>query len=189
RSQSRPTTRSTAEPVEVFTERCFIGSESDETMVYRLWDVFQDVAIWSSDYPHHDAEDAWDALHHMTELDVPAKAQQKLLGENARRLYGIDPVTTVDERIEKYDPAILPWDALRRRALQRGHGAKDVVRVGPDLKISRDRKPADDAVAIQHDRRRARNVLAVRSGARVHEAIAPGHREVAVGEKAIAEMQ
>ena len=78
-------------------------------MVYRLWDVFQDVAIWSSDYPHHDAEDAWDALRHMTECDVPAKAQQKLLGENARRLYGIEPVTTVEERIEKYEPAILPW--------------------------------------------------------------------------------
>jgi len=31
-------------------------------MVYRLWDLFKDVAIWSSDYPHHDAEDAWKRL-------------------------------------------------------------------------------------------------------------------------------
>ena len=30
--------------------------------------VFQDVAIWSSDYPHHDTEDAWDGLHHMAEF-------------------------------------------------------------------------------------------------------------------------
>ena len=66
------------DPVEVFRERCFIGFESDETLVYRLWDTFQDGAIWSSDYPHHDAEDAWEALDHMAKL-------------------------------EKYEPAVLPW--------------------------------------------------------------------------------
>jgi hypothetical protein len=27
----------------------------------------------------------------------------------ARRLYGIEPVLTVRERIEAYEPAILPW--------------------------------------------------------------------------------
>jgi len=40
---------------------------------------------------------------------VPAAVQRKLLGENARRLYGIDPVTVVTERIEQYEPARLPW--------------------------------------------------------------------------------
>ena len=94
------------DPVEVFHERCFIGFESDETLVYRLWDVFQDIAIWSSDYPHHDAEDAWDALHHMAELDVPVRAQQRLLGDNARRLYGIEPLTVVKERIEEYEQSL-----------------------------------------------------------------------------------
>jgi predicted TIM-barrel fold metal-dependent hydrolase len=97
------------DPVEAFGERCFIGFESDETLVYRLWDVFQDIGIWSSDYPHHDAEDAWEALEHMSALDVPVAARRKLLGENARRLYGIEPVTVVKERIEEYEPAILPW--------------------------------------------------------------------------------
>ena len=63
----------------------------------------------SRDYPHHDAEDAWDGLHHMAEFNVPAAAQRKLMGENARRLYGIEPLLTVTERIEKYEPAILPW--------------------------------------------------------------------------------
>src|SRR5437870_3742430 len=105
------------DPVQVFNERCFIGFESDETLVYRLWDVFQDVAIWSSDYPHHDAEDAWEGLHHMAELNVPAEAQRELMGENARRLYGIEPVMAIKERIEKYEPAILPWwtDEKERR--------------------------------------------------------------------------
>ena len=77
--------------------------------MYRLWDVFQDVAIWSSDYPHHDAEDAWDGLAHMAEVGVPEAAQRKLLGENARRLYGIEPLMVVGERIESHEPAILPW--------------------------------------------------------------------------------
>jgi hypothetical protein len=31
------------------------------------------------------------------------------MGDNARRLYGIEPVLTVRERIETYEPAILPW--------------------------------------------------------------------------------
>jgi predicted TIM-barrel fold metal-dependent hydrolase len=97
------------DPVEVFRERCFIGFESDETLVYRLWDLFEDIAIWSSDYPHHDAEDAWDGLYHMAEFKVPEAAQRKLLGENARKLYGIEPLMKVSERIESYAPAILPW--------------------------------------------------------------------------------
>ena len=97
------------DPALVFRERCFIGFESDETLVYRLWDEFEDIAIWSSDYPHHDAEDAWDGLRHMNEFDVPGAVQQKLLGGNARRLYGIEPLLAVKERIENYAPAILPW--------------------------------------------------------------------------------
>ena len=94
---------------EAFYERCAIGFESDEDLVYRLWDTFEPIAIWSSDYPHHDAEDAWDALHHMAEHKVPLSAQKKLLGENARKLYGIEPVLRVTERIEDYKPAILAW--------------------------------------------------------------------------------
>ena len=97
------------DPVESFNGRCFIGFESDELLVYRLWDMFENIAIWSSDYPHHDAEDAWDGLHHMHEFDVPEAVQKKLLGENARRLYGIEPLMKVSERIEAYEPAILRW--------------------------------------------------------------------------------
>lgn len=101
--------RKIRDPHEAFYERCFIGFESDETLVYRLWDLFENVAIWSSDYPHHDAEDAWDALNHMAELKVPEAAQRALLGENARRLYGIEPVLKVIDRIADYRPAILAW--------------------------------------------------------------------------------
>jgi uncharacterized protein len=101
--------RAIRDPQEIFQERCFIGFESDETLVYRLWDLFEDIGIWSSDYPHHDAEDAWDGLHHMAEHKVPVPVQKKLLGENARRLFGVEPLLKVRERIEGYEPAILHW--------------------------------------------------------------------------------
>lgn len=45
----------------------------------------------------------------MAVLKVPEKAQRALLGENARKLYGIEPVLKVKERIADYSPAILPW--------------------------------------------------------------------------------
>jgi predicted TIM-barrel fold metal-dependent hydrolase len=97
------------DPYEVFSERCFIAFEGDEEPVYRMWDQYEDVGLWSSDYPHHDAEDAWEALELMAKHKVPMPVQHKLLGGNARRLYRIDPVTVVTERIEQHEPAKLPW--------------------------------------------------------------------------------
>jgi predicted TIM-barrel fold metal-dependent hydrolase len=96
------------DPFESFSERCFIGFESDELMVYRLWDLFKDIAVWSSDYPHHDAEDAWEALDFMAKYQVPESACHDMLGNNARRLYGIEPILKVTDRISEYQPAILP---------------------------------------------------------------------------------
>src|SRR5207253_8442481 len=97
------------DPFEVFSERCFIEFEGDEEAVYRMRDQYENVGLWSSDYPHHDAEDAWEALELMARYKVPAAVQCKLLGENARRLYGIEPVMAVTERVEQYEPAKLPW--------------------------------------------------------------------------------
>jgi len=100
---------SVRDPYEAFREHCFIAFESDEEGVYRMWDHYEDVALWSSDYPHHDAEDVWEALELMARYHVPAPVQRKLLGENARRLYGIEPALVVTERIGDYEPAKLPW--------------------------------------------------------------------------------
>jgi len=97
------------DPYEAFREHCFIAFESDEEPVYRMWDHYEDVALWSSDYPHHDAEDVWEALELMERYKVPAAVQRKLLGENARRLYGIEPALVVKERIRGHEPAKLPW--------------------------------------------------------------------------------
>jgi hypothetical protein len=45
--------------------------------------------------------------------DGPAQGaeevQAKLLGENGRRLYGIEPLFVVKERVEQHEPAKLPW--------------------------------------------------------------------------------
>jgi hypothetical protein len=101
--------RAIRDPLETFYERCFIAFESDEEPVYRMWDVYENVGIWSSDYPHHDAEDAWEALELMERHKVPSDVQAKLLGENARRLYGIDPLLVVNERFDAHEPAKLPW--------------------------------------------------------------------------------
>ncbi len=74
-----------------------------------MWDLYENVGIWSSDYPHHDAEDVWEALELMAKFGVPEPVQRKLLGENARRLYGVEPVLVVKERIEDFRPEILAW--------------------------------------------------------------------------------
>src|SRR5258707_434575 len=101
--------RTIADPSETFYRRCFIAFESDEEPVYRMWDLYENVGIWSSDYPHHDAEDVWEALELMAKFGVPEPVQKKLLGENARRLYGIEPVLVVKERIDDFRPQILAW--------------------------------------------------------------------------------
>ncbi len=40
---------------------------------------------------------------------VPPAVRHKLLGDNARRLYGIEPLLVVTERIGEHEPAKLPW--------------------------------------------------------------------------------
>jgi len=74
-----------------------ISFEGDEEPTMRQWRRFEDVAFWSSDAYHHDAADAWSALHRMRRLRVPQEVQEKLMGGNARRFYGIEPKLFVSE--------------------------------------------------------------------------------------------
>ncbi|HEY8684779.1 MAG TPA: amidohydrolase family protein, partial [Chloroflexota bacterium] len=66
------------------------------------------IGIWSSDFPHHDGADAWEAISLMNKWKVPANVQAKLMGENARRLYGIEPVLKVTEPPAHYAPTLEP---------------------------------------------------------------------------------
>ncbi len=86
-------------PSEAFAEQCFIAFESDEEPVFRMWDRFAATGIWSSDCYHHDGSDSWSAIRTMNEAGVPAEAQAKMLGANARRMYGIDAKVFVTEEV------------------------------------------------------------------------------------------
>jgi predicted TIM-barrel fold metal-dependent hydrolase len=117
-------------PSEAFFDQCMIAFESDERTVFRLWDThFEDVGIWSSDAYHHDGADAWKSIRAMTDVGVPERVQAKLMGENARRFYGIEGrlyVTHEPEVIErpgwfpKQDEEFEAW--WKREANPRVHG-------------------------------------------------------------------
>ena len=91
-------------PREVLYKQCFIAFESDEIVTLRLWDLFENIALWSSDMPHLDASDVWEALDNMEKWKVPQNAQEKMLGGNARRLYGIEPQLVVTRAPDEYRP-------------------------------------------------------------------------------------
>ena len=78
-------------PSEAFYEQCVISFEADEVQVFRQWKQFESVGIWASDAYHHDGADAWSALRAMRQVGVPEPVQEKLMGANALRTYGITP--------------------------------------------------------------------------------------------------
>ncbi len=99
-------------PSEAFYDQCVISFESDEEPTMVQWDRFDTVGIWASDCYHHDGADAWSALRAMHGIGVPDDTQARLMGGNARRIYGIEPkmfVTTEPEPIER--PAWFPQGA------------------------------------------------------------------------------
>ena len=86
-------------PSEAFAQQCFIAFESDEEPVFEQWDLFENVGVWSSDAYHHDGSDSWSAIRYMDRAGVPKPVQEKLLGANARRMYGIEPKLCVTEEV------------------------------------------------------------------------------------------
>src|SRR5436309_1632136 len=84
-------------PSEAFYAQCYIAFESDETPTFRQWDRFESVGVWSSDAYHHDGADSWSAIREMRQAGVPEAVQAKLLGANARRMYGIEATLCVTE--------------------------------------------------------------------------------------------
>jgi len=95
------------DPHEEFYKHCFIAFESDEIVTLRLWDIYENIALWSSDMPHLDASDVWEAIDNMNKWQVPQGVQEKMLGGNARRLYGIEPELVVTKAPENYKPQIM----------------------------------------------------------------------------------
>jgi predicted TIM-barrel fold metal-dependent hydrolase len=78
-------------PSDYFARQCFISYEIDEaTLPALLPFIGEDRVVWGSDYPHHDATfpGAVDALRSTLAPLLP-RAQAKVLGLNARGLYGL----------------------------------------------------------------------------------------------------
>ena len=115
-------------PSEAFREQCFIAFESDEVPVFRQWDFFADWGVWSSDAYHHDGSDSWSAIRAMREAGVPEEVQAKLLGANARRMYGVESrLVVTDEPPPLERPAWFPGgeelaEWARAEADPRAHG-------------------------------------------------------------------
>jgi predicted TIM-barrel fold metal-dependent hydrolase len=95
-------------PSEAFAEQCMISFESDEKPLYRDWERFENVGIWASDVYHHDASDAWTALRFMRNAEVPSSVQEKLMGSNARRFYGIEGKIFVNRELPIERPDWFP---------------------------------------------------------------------------------
>ena len=93
-------------PSEAFEAQCVISFESDEMGVFRQWDRFENIGIWASDAYHHDGADVWGGIRNMEKAGTPQGVQEKLLGGNATRFYGIEPkmfVTDEAPPIERPD--------------------------------------------------------------------------------------
>jgi predicted TIM-barrel fold metal-dependent hydrolase len=128
-------------PSEAFYAQCFIAFESDEVPVFRQWDAFAEVGLWSSDAYHHDGADSWSAIREMRAAGVPDEAQAKLLGGNARRMYGIEgKLFVTDEPAPIARPSWFPggeelaqWAAVE--ADPRAHGMThfDLAKLDPRL--------------------------------------------------------
>ncbi len=128
-------------PSEAFHEQCFIAFESDEGPVFRQWDQLEDVGLWSSDAYHHDGADSWSAIREMRAAGVPEAVQAKLLGGNARRMYGIEGklcVTREPAAIER--PAWFPggeeleqWAAIEADPRAHGMTKFDLSKLDPRL--------------------------------------------------------
>ena len=70
----------------------------------RQWDAFENIGIWASDAYHHDGADSWSAIRRRCKRSAcPRTVQAKLMGGNARRLYGIEAKNFVTEEPDPID--------------------------------------------------------------------------------------
>jgi predicted TIM-barrel fold metal-dependent hydrolase len=128
-------------PSEAFRQQCFIAFESDEDAVFRQWEWFADTGVWSSDAYHHDGADSWSAIRHMERAGTPPDVQARMLGGNARRMYGIEGRVFVRQEPEAITrPGWWPSEGeleefARVQADPRSHGGGgfDLARLDPRM--------------------------------------------------------
>ena len=81
---------------------------------------FKNNGIWASDVYHDDGDDAWNAIKTIRSNRVSASIEKKLMGENARSLYKIQPPNKIIlDRVTKIQrPDWWPTDEEVREALK-----------------------------------------------------------------------
>lgn len=107
-------------PSEYFARQCAISFEVDEaTLPALLPFIGHDRVVWGSDYPHHDATfpGAVAALRRtIAPLGIPSQA--RILGANARRIYGLPPPSGGPAGVvDDYFAAVTMQDAAALRRL------------------------------------------------------------------------
>ena len=87
----RPFSPLTLLPSEYFKRQCVISAEPDESLTAAIVEhLGADYVIWASDYPHLDASfHVVDTLRERL-ARLPQASQEKVLGTNALRFYGLD---------------------------------------------------------------------------------------------------
>jgi predicted TIM-barrel fold metal-dependent hydrolase len=79
----------TMPPSGYFRRNCYLSVEADEATAGQYVDWFgADNLVFSTDYPHGDSAYPH-AVDEFDELDLPAEAKARIVGENWARLYGI----------------------------------------------------------------------------------------------------
>jgi uncharacterized protein len=116
-------------PSEYFARQCAISFEVDERTLPALAPfVGVERIVWGSDYPHHDATfpGAVDAIR-STVAPCPTAVQARVLGLNARRLYGLPSrLEGTAGLIDDYFAAVTAHDADMLRGLFGPDAAFDV---------------------------------------------------------------
>ena len=77
-------------PSEYFKRQCLITMDADEELAaVSVAHVGAQSIMWAADYPHSDGH--WDAVNSVrsTLKDLPEDDLNRVLGENARRVYGL----------------------------------------------------------------------------------------------------
>lgn len=123
-------------PSEYFARQCAISFEVDERTLPALAPfVGTERIVWGSDYPHHDATfpGAVEAIR-ATVAPCPTAVQARVLGLNARRMYGLPPRReTVEGVVDDYFAAVTAQDVDLLRSLWAADATFDVdgeVRAG-----------------------------------------------------------
>jgi predicted TIM-barrel fold metal-dependent hydrolase len=76
---------------EYFRRQCFVSGDPDETIApWTIAHVGADCFMWATDYPHPDHPHTWvdDLTAYAKKLSPDVRA--KVLGDNVRRIYGVD---------------------------------------------------------------------------------------------------